>query len=309
VLAEAQTLLEPTTDGSTRGTVAGELLYVALEQADPDAVEQHLQDWRVAVERSPDPSRRWSAEFEAAIPFMIRGELDRAEAAAEAALTLGTETGQHDAFTIYAAQLAMVRYFQGALHELIPVMQEALVAAPELHAYRGAIAFAHARAGNLDAARQLLDAEVATRFDLPEDEGWLATIAYWSSAAGTVRHERAAGLLHSLLEPYRDLFIHSQVVIFSAASTPLGQLEHVLGRFDEADRSFAQADEIHRRLRSPMLLADGHAHWATMLVDRDRPGDRDRAHELAAGALEIATVGGYGYIAATARQVLDQLDR
>jgi hypothetical protein len=64
---------------------------------------------------------------------------------------------------------------------------------------------------------------------------------------------------------------------------------------------------MHQRLRSPMFIAEGRAHWAAMLANRSRPGDRERARELATGALTVATEGGYGYTAATARHVLDQL--
>jgi hypothetical protein len=89
----------------------------------------------------------------------------------------------------------------------------------------------------------------------------------------------------------------------------LGQLEHVLGRFDDADRSFAQAEQMHQRLDSPMLTADGNAHWAAMLVDRDAAGDHDRARSLATAALEVAVAGGFGYTESLARQVLARLDR
>lgn len=64
---------------------------------------------------------------------------------------------------------------------------------------------------------------------------------------------------------------------------------------------------MHRRLESPMLVADNDTYWADMLVERGRPGDRERARALAAGALDVAASGGYGYIAAKARQVLDQI--
>jgi hypothetical protein len=110
-----------------------------------------------------------------------------------------------------------------------------------------------------------------------------------------------------MLDRVRDRFVHAQVVVGDPVAIVLGVLEHALGRYDDADRSFAQGEAMNQRLRSPMLIADGHAHWAAMLADRVRPGDRERARELAVGAFTVATGGGHGYAAATARDVLDQL--
>ena len=307
-LEEARALGAEATDLRSLATLAGESAYVALDTGDINGFEQHIEEWRFAAERVHEPSHRWSAAFVSAVLPMIRGQLDVAEAAAEAAFALGSEAGQLDAFTVYAAQLAVIRYHQGRLHELIPAMQEALEATPELHSYRGAIALTHARAGDLDLARDLIDAEFRIGFELPEDESWLTTVVYWSMVAGIVHHRQAAGHLHPLLDPFRDRFVHSQIVVVPAAALAIGMLEHALGRYDDADSSFTQGDVMHQRLRSPMFIAEGRAHWAAMLANRNRPGDRERARELATGALTVATDGGYGYTAATARQVLDQLD-
>ena len=100
-----------------------------------------------------------------------------------------------------------------------------------------------------------------------------------------------------MLDPLRDQFAHSPVVIISPVAPLRGMLVHALGRYDDAVRSFAQGDAMNQRLRSPMLIADGHAHSADMLADRNRPGDRERARELATGARPLATEGGYGYTA------------
>jgi hypothetical protein len=49
------------------------------------------------------------------------------------------------------------------------------------------------------------------------------------------------------------------------------------------------------------------AAWAAVLADRDRGDDRVRAKPMAEAALDVATVGGYGYADRDARAVLDQL--
>jgi tetratricopeptide (TPR) repeat protein len=233
--------------------------------------------------------------------------LAEAERLAETALAMGLEIGQPDAFTIYGAQVANIRYHQGRLHELLSLMEAAVESAPALHGFRAAIALAYTKGDDFDSAGRLLEAALSDRFSIPDDEGWMYAIATWAQVAADLRHDDAAAILHSLLSPWRRLFVHHQVVVSGAAAMHLGQLEHVLGRLDDADRSFAQAEEVHQRLESPMLVADGNAHWAAMLLDRDAPGDRKRAHELASGALDVAVAGGYGYTEALARKVLARL--
>jgi len=308
-LDEARSLLTDTSQPDARSTVSAEPVYVALDLGDMAAISDHLAQWRADVLAVAGPSPRWSASFMSATEPLIRGELADAEQLAEAALALGSESGQTDAFTIYGAQFANIRYHQGRLNELLPLMEEALRAAPELHSYRAAIGLAHALSGDHATAQRLLDAELSASFAVPDDENWLYTIGTWAQVAAEVGHVAAAERLHDDLSPFRGRFVHSLVVISGAVAMHLGQLEHLLGRWDDAERSFAEGDVLHRRLESPMLIADNHTHWAATLADRNAPGDRDRARTFAAGALDVAITGGYGNIEARVRRVLDQLDR
>lgn len=308
-LAEARSLLTETTPPEARSTLVSESSYVALDRGDMPAFSSHMAQWRVDVLQSADPSPRWSALFSSATEHLIRGDLTDAEQVAEASLTVGVESGELDAFTIYGAQVANIRYCQGRLHELLPIMEESLREAPELAAYRAAIALAHARGGDHTAAQRLLDAEFAGDFALSDDENWLYAIATWAQTATEVAHLAAAERLHAALAPFRGWVAHSFIVISGAVDMHLGQLEHVLGRLDDAEQSFIGGDAVHRRLESPMLIADNHTHWAAMLTDRNSTGDQDQAFALASSALDVAVTGGYGYIEARARRVLDQLER
>ena len=79
---------------------------------------------------------------------MLRGHLAEAEAAAEAAFALGTDSGQPDAMTFFAAQLINIRYHQGRLHEMIPPIEQAVIDLPNLGSYRAVLALAYARQGD-----------------------------------------------------------------------------------------------------------------------------------------------------------------
>jgi hypothetical protein len=60
-------------------------------------------------------------------------------------------------------------------------------------------------------------------------------------------------------------------------------------------------------MESPLLLADTDAAWATLLADRDRGDDRERARAMAERASTVATTNGYGYIQADAQTVLARM--
>jgi hypothetical protein len=60
----------------------------------------------------------------------------------------------------------------------------------------------------------------------------------------------------------------------------LGLLATAARRFDDAERHFADAIEIERRMRARPWLAHAQQGWAAMLLTRRGPGDLDRARVL-----------------------------
>jgi hypothetical protein len=307
-LAEARSLVNPASDPDTAFVVGFESRLLAFDLGDREGMLGARDLSLAAAVRSPEPVRGWNLAIDAVTDPIIRGDLAEAERLAEAALAIGLDIGQPDAFVVYGAQLANIRHHQGRLYELIPTMEDLLRSAPELDPYRAAIANGWSSSGHLDTARAMLDEALAGGLDIREDDYWAAATVSWSEVATDVRHGPAAEVLHSRLDPYRDLLVHGIVLVYPAAATVLGMLEHVLGRFDDADRSFAQGDAIHRRMESPVLTARGEAHWAEMLADRAAPGDLERARALATSALVTASNGGFGYTEAVARRVLARLD-
>jgi hypothetical protein len=87
----------------------------------------------------------------------------------------------------------------------------------------------------------------------------------------------------------------------------LGRLDHSLGDFSAAEQSYALADEIHRRVESPLLRLYSDVGRAALLADRAGPGEREEARTLAEAVLTASVAGGYGYLEADARAVLKQV--
>jgi hypothetical protein len=279
----------------------------AMERGDGAAIDSHLARGAEVVARIPHATLRWNLKFSQAWIAGLRGDLAEYERLVEAGLSSGTENGEPDAFTIYAAQLANVRTHQGRLHELIPLIEQSLNETATLRVYRAVLANAKARAGMVEEARQMLDEDRADGFQMSKDYAWSAGMVYWVEATSLVGSVDAAPQLRAQIHPYHDQVNCFEAGFHEAMSHCLGRLDHLERRYDDAERWFIEAFEIHQRVRSPILLAKTQAAWAAMLADRDRGDDYSRARTMAEAALDAALSGRYGYVETDARLVLERL--
>src|SRR5262249_8636762 len=147
----------------------------------------------------------------------------------------------------------------------------------------------------------------ADGFPIPDDLAWSAAISDWAEAAVITRTAEVAPALRALLAPYHGQLATVHCTFGGAIAHYLGLLDHLLGDHDTADQWFAEALDLHQRLRSPVLIAHTNAAWAAVLADRGRDDDHERAHQMANAALNAATAGGYGYVETDARAVLNRL--
>jgi tetratricopeptide (TPR) repeat protein len=279
----------------------------AVERADAAAIDDHIHHGEVIAARIPHATIRWTLMYQQAWIAGMRGDLTEYERLIEAALAFGTENGEPDAFTVYASQLANVRYHQGRMHELIPLMKQSLADTPTLHVYRAVLASAHAGAGQIDEAQVITREEYAAGFPMPDDVTWSIGMASWAAAAAFACDLDAAQVLRERLLPYHDQIVTTTTGAVPAVSHYLGWLDHVGRRYNDAERWFTEALELHQQVRSPLFVAYTEAAWAAMLVDRNQDDDHTRARTMAEAALGAAIGGGYGYVENDARAVLDRL--
>jgi hypothetical protein len=105
--------------------------------------------------------------------------------------------------------------------------------------------------------------------------------------------------VHALLAPYRGTLLapyDAVLTLDGAADTSLGQLETVLGRFDDAARSFEAGLEIEERMGYTALAARTRLWWARLLLSRARPRDRETARRLWREAAATAERHGLGLL-------------
>jgi class 3 adenylate cyclase len=283
------------------------LMLGALDRADRDEFEELLETKAGILEALPDANLQWAHAFHLAVQAILSGDLATAEELATAALNFGLETGQEDALIIYGAQLLNIRIRQGRIVELLPLVEDAVASRPKLGVYRAVLAFVCAVADDLERCRQLLDAEYAAGFAVPEDTNWTTTHAYWAEAARRAGHADAAEALLGRITPFTDFLATTGVSISPVLAHTIGRLQHFLGRLDEADASYAGALALHERLRCPIFVCTTQAAWAALLAERDRGDDRARARAMAEDARETAARGGYGNVERDATDLLHQL--
>ncbi len=271
-----------------------------VEFGEISGVDRALERFCYLIERYPTPQGRWGIGNATAWRSMLRGDLVEMERGANMAFEAATETAQPEAFSFYAAQLFIIRYFQGRMSELLPIMRQAAEGDAAIPALIPAWALGEAIAGDADLARRLLADHVRGGCVLPRDANWTTGMEAWANVAAELHDAAAAALLFEHLAPYRNLVQLSGVIALPAVALFLGRLAFVMGRHDEADSYFAQATDIHERLEAPFFLALTKVCWALALIDRD-PG---KARALALEALNIASGRGYGEVDSKAAEVL-----
>jgi hypothetical protein len=103
-----------------------------------------------------------------------------------------------------------------------------------------------------------------------------------------VRDERRAVHLYELLLPHADDNAHTYTQQpFGPVALRLGKLAALLGRWQDADRHFANALARCELLGAPAIRARVLLEYARALATRDEPADRVRVEALRAEAEEL----------------------
>jgi class 3 adenylate cyclase/tetratricopeptide (TPR) repeat protein len=280
----------------------------AVQAGDFEMARRCLALMHTVMEGLRQPTMMWVTLFNDAANALLTGDPDRAEELASAALEIGTESGQPDAFGFYGAELIGVRRQQGRYGELVPMIEQIAAENPALPVFRSTLAEGHMEAGSVDTARQMLEVAAADLTSLPYDVVWIFAVASYADVATELRAEAPARLLLELLAPFDDQVLFIGATAGSSVAYYCAGLESVLGRYDEAETHFAQAAQLNGRGQMEFAAAVTHLQWGRMLSARRGPGDLERARDLLTQALDAAATRGYGSIARRATSALSILD-
>jgi hypothetical protein len=203
------------------------------------------------------------------------GRLDEADALAREAFALGQETRDPNAALILANQMYAILRDRGELEVLYGSLAPFAEFYPTLPGLRAMLALASKELGNDEDARRQLEILGADGYAaLPRDFLWLATMCQAAEVCGAVGNSDAAAQLYELLTPHAGRNALQPFGSLGSTSSALGILAGVLGRYDEAERHFADAIDMNTRLGADHLVARTRAQHAEMLLRRDGGGGR-----------------------------------
>jgi hypothetical protein len=226
------------------------------------------------------------------------GQFDEAEALAAVCASRGAAAGDADHAWWSAAQLVTIRWYQGRLTELLPMLHDR-VHSPVLSAVDNSAVAALAVAAALSGDRPQAASALATLCGsdlaaLPASSSWLVTMNGIVEAAYLLEEADVAARAHELLRPYAHL-----PMIGSLGITCFGSVRHALG---VAALTSGQLDLAIEHLTAAVPHNLALAHWPALVASRQRlaqaharrgsPGDAGAARrELDAAAAEAASVG------------------
>jgi len=297
VAEEVMRLTEGRDDPIRRFWSLVQVLPTWLTLGDIHAARAAAAELLTTATRLGNPQTRWIATMWAVQIAATTGDLAEAERLTNEAFELSVEAGRHDGMLYLGSQLMSVRIQQGRTAELVPLIEQALVAYPRVPGFRSVLAFVAARSGDLDLARDRFAELAADAFAFPEDQVWMTATTLAAHTAHLLDDRAAAAVLLPRLEPYGDrIGIQTLTANVGAVSHYLGLLRITLEDRAAAETDLVDALDRNTRLESPHYRAQTMLALARLEADRDAP----RAAGLAAEAASIAARHGFARLAAEA---------
>ena len=235
---------------------AGLRVCLSARAADIDEMDRCIEATGLLAERLNQPFLNWLYALAGSQRAQIAGDIDRAEQLAMEILQIGNDSGQPDAFTIFASQQLMVSTQRGTMGDLVPLIEQTAAETPDLAPgmLNGALAAAHAEGDRVDEARRVLAEFAATDFELTMDVAWLTGMVAYSEAAIACRDPQYAGPLFDRLEPFSDqLSTLGALTAEGPVSHYLGGLATVLGRYERCRRVLRPSGRVQRPSRRKVL--------------------------------------------------------
>jgi len=225
------------------------------------------------------------------------GRLDEAEIMADTCRKRGDAAGDADAEAWHAVQLLNIRWYQGSVGDLTPMLAE-LVHAPALstvdNSLFAGLAAAAAAAGDRRTAAGALAALCRGGLArLPQSSGWLATMNGVIEAAHLLGQARVAEQAYALLLPFARLPMTASLAVacFGSAHHALGTAAETFGDLDRAVDHFEAAIQHNLAFSHWPAAAASRARYAQALTLRGGGSDHQTARAQLALAEAAANTG------------------
>lgn len=254
------------------------------DSSTPDRL-QMVQQWNVAT-------------------MVQRGELAAAEQLADDNFASASAAGLPHALTRYAAQLFLIRQFQGRSEELVDLFVDAAAQGHDITAMRAATAYMLCNLGRLDDARAAFPFTRESIERFPDDFTWTTGAQCLSACISMLGDVDLAKMFYDEVLPYQHLFATSFITVSGSLLQSLGQLASTMDRIDLAIDHFRAGVQANVSGGAVYWIAETQLDLADALQRRNGPGDADERTPLFSAALRSAQAHGFAglerRIAATA---------
>jgi class 3 adenylate cyclase len=268
-----------------------------LELGDIGEVDVDLAAYERLAKELRQPAHLWHVPGLQAMRALVDGRFADAEPLIAEALAAGTRAEETVAEQFHGIQLALLMRLRrsdaddAGLAALVAGLAELAERFNAIPAWRCSLAATHAELGHENEARAAFETLAADDFaELPLDAQWSISLALLAEAAVFLEDVRRARVLYEHLLPFDGLNIVAgrAAACYGPVARILGTLAAVDGRPDAAERHFTDGLAMSDRMGNRPFSALGRYQLAHLLLDRNRQGDRERALELLAKALDSA---------------------
>jgi hypothetical protein len=240
---------------------------------------------------------RWKEAQQA----VYEGRLADGERLTGEGLELSVDSGldQENVRATIGALFYAIRQAQGRLMELVPAIEDLVVAQPGIPTWRLALAGAFYEAGRYEEARPHWDWMAADECAVVRrDPMYPVNLCGLARMAYGLRPERGVlQYVYDALLPFAGIFNWTGGTLGEGNDTGLAMAAEALGRPDDTDRHQADSIALCERAGARAYLARAHFDRATVLADRGDPaGARPHLETAIAIGVEIGMTGPFGVV-------------
>jgi hypothetical protein len=260
----------------------------ALELGDLRGVHSELEAQARLAQELRQPAQRWFGVVLQATLATFEGRFKDAEQLIPQALELAQAAGL--LADLYSTiQLWALRREQGRLPEVEEPLDELGRRFPMYEVLRCLNAHVATELGREQRSREELRVLAADRFAaLPRNDDWLFSLCLLADVSRELKDPTHASAIYDLLLPYAErTAVNPPAACIGSVSRSLAVAAALTERWNDAERHFEGALRANTRMGARPWVARTCVDWAEALVERDAPGDRERAVELLALAGEL----------------------
>jgi DNA-binding SARP family transcriptional activator/tetratricopeptide (TPR) repeat protein len=263
------------------------LVYVAWTRGQRVELEAELEALTRLAHELRQPAKTWAATAFRQMLALSGGDIEDAEKRINDAFRIGEEAQGWIAISSLRLQTFTVRRWQYELEGFESILESSVAQFRGYRIFECALALAYAETGRDNDAQAAFESLALDDFaGLARDEDWLVNMCLLSDVCVHLNDTGRAATLHRLLSPFDALnaFAQSELDLGAVART-LGRLAGAIDLPDQAELHYQAALTLNERMGAKPWLAHTEEDYARMLIDRDSPGDTERARELLDTAL------------------------